>query len=553
MKVRDILTPLRRADLKRLCERRELPTSGTVPKLLERLARSYRGDSEAVMEDLRREDLVAVGVSLERQLDLPAGWRQLRVSEMRRAFTAAATGAAMPSEVGVSDEHFGLYSTNGAVANGGIRGLDLDRLRQDGKDAKQTTVISAYYSVDTLKRLLGDCRRSVRVILNGLGGRRLQAQVEELEGLQKALRAHSRKSEVRLDFADGVYHTKLYLFEKADQPVAWLGSANATAAGLSGHNEELLARLSPAPSVVLEFAERAWCRAFELEACRAPVCSLTAFYRTGMLYYKPYALMQKTFNPFRRLMARLPQAERDKITAFSSDFAEVEVGIGAFSIDRVLERDPQREIEGNVKGAQREDSNGERLHFRQYAVETCYGYWVSEKYVDEVDALLESASQSKSATLQRLREWLVRREEFIVEAYQTYLATARETMDSRGVAWRKHGDPQLFADTEPVRKQIRSLVDKLSDEKRFKRYCQAYVSSEVPELWQDSTALEAFESSFFEWLAACSSGRRRPKAAVAILDAIGAYDEEAEAIRAKLAKQLADPEWYKSSFKKLEW
>ena len=174
-------------------------------------------------------------------------------------------------------------------------------------------------------------------------------------------------------------------------------------------------------------------------------------------------------------MASLPQEERDKITAFRSDFAEAEVGIGAFSIDRVLERDPERETEGNARETQSEDSGSERLHVRQYAVETCYGYWVSEKFVDEVDALLESASQSKSATLKRLREWLVRREGFIVEAYQTYLATAKETMDSRGVAWSGYADPELFTDTEPVRKHIRSLVDKLSDEKRFKRYCQACV------------------------------------------------------------------------------
>ena len=173
--------------------------------------------------------------------------------------------------------------------------------------------------------------------------------------------------------------------------------------------------------------------------------------------------------------------------------------------------------------------------------------------MDELDALLESASQSTAATLQRLLEWLVRREEFIVDAYQTYLTTARETMDSRGVDWSGHADPGLFTNTEPVRKQIRSLVDKLSDEKRFKRYCQAYVSSEVPELWEDAPALEAFESSFFEWLAASSSGRRRPKAAVAILDAIRAYDEEAEAIRAMLAEKLADPDWYESRFLETEW
>ena len=354
MKVRDILTPLWKVDLERLCKRRDLSATGTVPELLERLARSYRGDFEAVAEDLRREDLVAIGLALGLQLDLPGGWRQLRVSEMRRVFTAAGTKSTRPFDGGVSDEHFGLYSTNAVVAEGGVRRLDLDSLREDAKEAKQATVIAAYYSTDTLKTLLGACGGGVRVIVNGLGGRRLRTQVEDLKRLQTMLQSDSRDAEVRLGFVDGIFHTKLYLFEKGDQAVAWLGSANATAAGLLGHNEEVLARLSPAPAAALEYAERAWCQVSRLETCRAQVNSLTAFYRTGMLYYRPYALLQKTFNPFRTLMANLPQEEKEKITAFRSDFAEAEVGIGAFSIDRVLARDPKREGGENARQAHSE-------------------------------------------------------------------------------------------------------------------------------------------------------------------------------------------------------
>ena len=552
MKIREILTQLWKADLVRLCRRRELRARGTVPDLLERLARSYRGDFEAVMGDLRREDLVAIGITLGGQFDLPSGWRQLRVSEMRRVFLALVKKSSMPWDGGPSDYSFALYSTSGVAANGDVRRFDFDSLRTDAQESERTTVISAYFSLGTLSELLGASDGEIRILLNGSGGRRLKAQVEELEGLQTALAAHSRDAEIRLGFADGIFHTKLYLFEKRGQAVAWLGSANATAAGLLGHNEEVLGRLSPAPSAVLEYAERAWWRASRLEDCCAPITSLTAFYRTGMLYYKPYAQLQKTFNPFRRLMASLPQEERDKITPFRSDFAETEVGIGAFSIDRVLERDPERETDRHEQDSQAEDPAGERLYVRQYAVETCYGYWVSEKFVDKVDDLLAKASHSKSVTLHHLREWLVRREGFIVEAYQAYLSTAKEAMDSRGVAWSGHADGQLFTDTEPVRKHIRSLVGKLSDEKRLKRYCQAYVSSEIPELWEDGAALEAFESSFFEWLAASSSGQRRPKAAVTILDAIGAYDEDAEGIRALLAKRVADPEWYEDTFLDIE-
>ena len=257
-------------------------------------------------------------------------------------------------------------------------------------------------------------------------------------------------SEIKLGFSGGVFHTKLYLFENVRGAVSWLGSANATSAGLEGHNEEILVRISPAPSGVIAYAQRAWAEARQLGDCRVPVNSLTAFFRTGMLYYKPYALLSKTFNPFKPLMTSLPPEERNKISAFRSEFAEEEGGIGAFSIDRVLKRDLEYWAAVGTEAWQHKQSdvsNGNRLQFRQYAVETCYGYWVSEKYEDTVDSMLEQASKIKLMELQHLRDWLRRREEFIVEAFASYLETARETMDSQDVDWKGHADSRVFEDT----------------------------------------------------------------------------------------------------------
>ena len=558
MKVRQFLTPLLKVDLERLCRKRDLPVSGTVPELLERLARSYRGALVTVISDLRREDLVRIGRDLVGELDLPSGWQLLRVEELRRTFTAEVWGTDGPAGQGDVGEHFQLYSSGDLGAVGGVHRLDIYVLQQEAQSAKRTTVISAYYGTPTLKKVIGACRGDARVILNGLGGHRLKAQVKELEDLQEEFSARSRNVEIRLGFSDGVFHTKLYLFENVGKSVVWVGSANATSAGLLGHNEEVLARIVPAPLSVMAYAQGAWGRALRLEDCRAPVNSLTAFYRTGMLYYKPYALLQKTFNPFRRLMARLPTEERKKISAFRSEFAEVEVGIGAFSIDRVFERDPNREAPSETDVEQQDDQSDdareERLLFRQYAVETCYGYWVSEKFVDTVDAKLERVARSKSVELQHLANWLDRRKEYIVDAYGTYLSTAMDTMDSRDVAWKEYADEARFVDTEPVRKLIGSLLVKLSDEKRLKLYCQAFVSSEVPEFWEDATATEAFESSFFESLAASSSSRRRPKAAVEILDAIGcSYAWEGEKIREMLKARLESPGcWYEEEFLQAE-
>ena len=49
--VREVLTPLVKEALKRLCQRRNLLVSGTKGEILRRLAHSYHGDLSAVVLD----------------------------------------------------------------------------------------------------------------------------------------------------------------------------------------------------------------------------------------------------------------------------------------------------------------------------------------------------------------------------------------------------------------------------------------------------------------------------------------------------------------------
>ena len=232
--------------------------------------------------------------------------------------------------------------------------------------------------------------------------------------MQKTIEKRSRSAKTRLAFAAGIFHTKLYVFGRGSEAVAWIGSANATKAGLNGRNEEVLVRVAPVPRSVLTYAESAWSRAMPVEGCRQVVNSLTAFFRTGMLYYKPYAPLQMTINPFRRLMEALPDEERRKIAAFHSEFADVEAGSGAFNLNRVFEG--TAEVESREPLVKRH-----RVKLRRYAVETCYGYWVAEPFIQDVDAMLDNASADKRRRLEAIRRWMETSRDAIVSAYASYL------------------------------------------------------------------------------------------------------------------------------------
>ena len=237
--VRELLTPLRRTELLRLCRLRELALSGTKQELLSRLARSYRGKLNIAIDDLRKQDLHTISYELEDQFHLPHGWKQWNVHELRRAFFAKTVNVQQAPNIGVHSQSISLFSSNLGYLSDGVQRLSIDNLRHEALTAERTTIISAYYGIDTLRELTKGCKGKVRIVLNGLAGRNLKAQIDRLKEFQNS-HALNRYIEIKLGFSAGVFHTKLYLFEDDGRSSAWLGSANATAAGLKGHNEESL-------------------------------------------------------------------------------------------------------------------------------------------------------------------------------------------------------------------------------------------------------------------------------------------------------------------------
>ena len=547
MKVREVLEPLLKEALKRLCRNRHLSEAGRKDELLRRLAHSYHGDLSALVRDLRKKDMLTIASEYSDSVEFPGGLRALPVRELREVCLAVFEGRYMApqSSDGVATEDGGGFDIAlFATGCGGVQGVghvDEKSLAAMAADTDSVTILSAYYVPGVLETIAGACRGDIRVVLNGLGGRRLNKQVKELEELQAKLRKRSRSAKIRLAFAEGIFHTKLYVFGTELGAVAWIGSANATKAGLNGRNEEVLVRMAPAPRSVVGYAESAWSRAMPVKRCRQKVNSLIAFLRTGVLYYKPYATLQMTLNPFRRLMESLPAAEKQKITRFRSDYADEEAGIGAFNLNRVYEGPPQEEV-------REQPVEQQRVRLRSYAIETCYGYWVAEPFIEKVDKRLIKASADKRRRLKSIRKWMKRhRDDDIVRAYSSYLNDVLTTLDNEGVEWREYENQDLFEDTSAIERRVDSLLTALA-EPGVDRHCQAFVPSEVPEIWEDDIACKSFEDSFFESLAHASSARTRSGSAKLILDSLNLSHITAMEIQTALMDALRKDDWYRSYF-----
>ena len=442
-----------------------------------------------------------------------------------------------------------LYSTG---EFGIARKLDTDAFRDDIQNARRVTVVSAYYVPKMLKRLLRQCTADVRVLLNGLGGRRLDDQIRKLKKLERKLRKADRKARVRLAFSRGIFHPKLYLFKTTAGWVAWVGSANATGAALGNRyqNEEILLRLEPAPPSLLEYSKSVWKYGKRLNDCRPPVDSLPSFFRTGDLYYKPYVTNPMTFNPFESLLRGLTDDQRAKLAALNSPDVEPRAGIGAFSIRRSY----NHLVQGTSGSAGDDtDESKSRALFRPYAIETCYGYWVANCFVEKVKAELNKAAADKDEFLRSLCKWLSEQgRRKIIKRYCKYLQDVRNAIDINEIDLRREKDKKrwkrAFESTDQIEKRIDMLADNLDREAWRERVSRAFVSQHVPEIWDDVVAREAFYGSFFESLAEQSyKGKSKPsRAAGRLLRAIGIEDEaKAKDIRDKLEESLTDPDWYR--------
>lgn len=293
----------------------------------------------------------------------------------------------------------------------------------------------------------------------------------------------------------------------------------------------------------MSYAASAWESGVDLGSCRTSVSSLPAFFRTGTLYYKPYAVLLKTFNPFRDLLERLSDEETRRLSAFQSDFADPEAAIGSFNLDRVFRLTRGLEVAGP-------DANGRKVRFKRFAVETCYGYWVPETLAEEAVDVLSQAAKGRRALLETWRDWLTEEQDAIVAAYRQYLADAKRTLEEQDIEWRKYVSPALFKKTKRIKGHLERLAAELGDEDRLRRHCDAYVPSAVPEIWEDVEAREDFEDSFFESLEIASGSRQWPKATGLLLRAMGVYSRRpmaAAKIRERLERSLRDDGWYEDS------
>ncbi len=420
-------------------------------------------------------------------------------------------------------------------------------------DATHLSIAAGFYDVDFVTTLLRRhaSAKSIRLLFNGLGGRRLVAQRKELEELERVLSRDDRTVEVRLAFAPGLFHTKLFLVRTHTTTRAIVGSANATGAAFE-RNEEILVALADSTALTTYY-EAAWNDARRLDDLDVSARSLVAFFRTGVLYFKPTVSLQTTLNPFRELLNLLSDEERAQLGGIALPHADQATGIGPFNLRRAVQTSVSIEKEldaapadGGEPEAETKQDKDRRASIKPYAIETYFGYWVPSVLEEEFKKKLEKAGALKEQRWKEFRKDLQSTPKVeISKKYRDYLKAGRTAL----TALPNLGQHLAAVVRDPFDESAfegfyTRVLRHVEDDDRIARLSRPFSSGPVPELWDDRPAYEDFCTTFFDYLDHVARQGHRPQVPGRLLDKLDVVESPGgEQLQAQLEEYLGEHGW----------
>ncbi len=391
-----------------------------------------------------------------------------------------------------------------------IKKLSQSVLISEIKRAENITIISAYYSVDFIESILGKVNKtkrkscSVELIFNGFSGQRLYDQTNELKNLIIKLNEIGfQKISIYLNRETTLFHSKLY-FIKNDEGIVWfMGSANASKAAF-GTNEELLLKSKIKIKVIQQYIKDVKSSSEIIEDINpdeAIESNIIGFFRTGSIYFKPNNQLSFTFSEL-----KLPDWVEERIRSIEERPRHTNPGKawGAYNLKLSL----------GLKDDEKDKIS--QLSLKPSSIETCYGYWVPNKYRHNVnESVRNKSNKTRTAFLEILALINSRGVDNLLEDYKNHIDDAKRILKSNNIDY--HFDEnELF---KKYKKFVERIVQKLSDPERLNKLCLPLISAGMPEIWEDNIAYKDFSESFYEYIASSLTGQI-PRVIRSIMDTI---------------------------------
>jgi len=402
-----------------------------------------------------------------------------------------------------------LYSTRYYDKNEEkVRSLSIDAVTPQLKRAEIVQIVSAYYGLAFLKKFFGKVNKTkrkkciIKLIFNGLSGQRLNEQIKDLKSLKKSLlRLGFSQIDIFLNKETSLLHTKLYYIKNDSGSIWYAGSANASMSAFKRNEEILLESKSNINNIkrYLSYIIENSIPIEDIDVTDIAESNLIGFFRTGSIYFKPTNQISFTFSEL-----KLTEEIEEKISTLSERPRNTNPGKawGAYNLKLAIGLDSKESQEDN-----KDDEKNVKLSLKPWAIETCYGYWVPNKYRKYVNEKIDlKSAHNESKYLNILQSIKNIGNEKIIDDYKQYIEDAKTILKSNNINFEINKNDL----TEKFRKFLNRIIKKIDDPKKLERLCKPLISTGMPEIWEDNLSFDEFSESYFEYISSCLNEERLP-------------------------------------------
>ncbi|MEB5928475.1 MULTISPECIES: phospholipase D family protein [Acinetobacter] len=393
-----------------------------------------------------------------------------------------------------------IFSTKYFDEKSGVQKLSKNCLYTEVKNAKKISIVSAYYSNIFLEDLFDNVNKSKRkycqinLIFNSFSGQKLNEQIVDLKNLLEKLNNNGySKIKIYLNRNSPIFHAKLYFVENLQSSTWFAGSANASIAGFST-NEEFLIKSKIKIKSIKKYIEDVINDSIAIDQIildEVKESSLVGFFRNGSIYFKARNQLSFTFSEL-NLPSHIEEklANTDKPRNTNSGKAW-----GAYNLRLSL----------NLSN---EDEEKNIVNLKPFTIETCYGYWIPNCYIQYIENEIDSRSNRSEDEFKEILKIMEHRgEDSIILDYKNYIHDIVEILEKNKIEFPI--DESYL--TERYKKFINRIKKILSDEKKLKKLCRPYIITGMPEIWLDDACFVAFKESFFDYVESYLNNKKIPK------------------------------------------
>lgn len=302
-----------------------------------------------------------------------------------------------------------------------------------------------------------------------------------------------------------LFHSKFYISESRTISKIVLGSANFTKKAFA-NNEEIALSLDVKKKKRTEEKKiirslKKYVETLDSWKIGSPTSKISMAKSIRDIFLKGRLYRDAKEQDPLRIPLNLPEDYLDSLSSQQNirddiyDYLEIKA-LNSLSLEKII-------TNANLKPPSFYNSNWKntRASWKNYCIESCYGFWAPEDYIKKIKDSLDDLSGNKEEKIKELNKFVIDNFASLQDSFTQVIKKIQNNRENNKVgSWTLDNLPE-----KEIRKKWdswwRKISTKLTDEKyeEFReRFCRGVIYTCVPDLWDDPISAKEFEHSVCE-------------------------------------------------------